>query len=268
MNTNLKIVAINGSHRGEKGYTRFLIDRLFSGAVKAGAICEAIDLKNYRINPCIGCRKCHTTNHYLKCVFDDKDDVHLIFDKMREADILVFATPVYIFNMTGLMKTFLDRITSTADSGIMKLSESGLFFHHIDKKLISKPFVLITTQDNFENATSDNIISYFRTFSKFLDAPVAGIIRRKSGKMVGHGTDKESESHFPEIRNVYEAIERAGTELVRFGKISKSTERKTSRNVIKMPKMIEFLLKFNAIRKNKRFMSAILERAGETKSYF
>jgi multimeric flavodoxin WrbA len=268
MNTTLKIVALNGSHRGEKGYTRFLIDKLFAGAAKAGAICETIDLKNYCINSCIACRKCHSANHYLKCVFDDKDDVHLIFEKMRDADILVFATPVYIFNMTGLMKTFLDRITSTADSGIMALSESGLFFHHIDKKLISKPFVLITTQDNFENATSDNIISYFHTFSKFLDAPIAGIIRRKSGKLVGHGMDQERENRFPEIREVYAAIENAGTELVRFGKISKATEKKTNRNVIQMPKMVEFLLQFNAFRKNKRFMSAILEKAGETKSYF
>lgn len=46
-----------------------------------------------------------TQKSYLKYVYHEKDDVARLFDIMREADRLIYATPVYIFTMTGLMKT-------------------------------------------------------------------------------------------------------------------------------------------------------------------
>ncbi len=256
----MKIVAINGSHRGESGYTQFLINKLFEGAEKVGAQCETIVLAKHKINRCLGCRICHTQNSYLKCVYNDKDDVASLFDIMRTADLLVYATPIYIFNMTGLMKVFLDRITSTADSSIPALSNSGLFFHHIDKELVSKPFVLLTCQDNFESETSKNVIGYFKTFSKFLDAPLAGILVRKSGLLVGHGKDKEKEQNFPKIHNVYEAFIKAGEELATKGKISHKTQQIANQNIIDIPRPVEYLLKFGFIRKNKRIMEMIFQK--------
>jgi multimeric flavodoxin WrbA len=255
----MKIVAINSSHRGDKGYTHFLIEKLFDGAKNADAECETIVLAQHKINTCMACGVCHKSSHYLKCIYDEKDDVKEIFEKMRQADILIFATPIYIFNMTGLMKFFLDRITSTADSAIKTVSENGLFFHHIDKQLFSKPFVLLTTQDNFEIETSANVISYFKTFSHFLDAKLVGIITRKSGGLVGHGKDPEKEKQYPKIEQVYKAIEKAGFELAKNGKISNKTQKIANQNIINMPKIIEFLLHFKFIRRSKKFMTKILE---------
>lgn len=256
-----KLLAINSSHRGEKGYTQFLVDKIFSGAKKAGAECETIVLANHKINACLGCRACHKKNHYLKCVYDEKDDVKMIFDKMREADILIYATPIYIFSMTGLMKIFLDRITSTADSSIMTLSDCGLFFHHIDRKLVSKPFVLLTTQDNLENETSASVVSYFKSYSGFLDAPIAGIIRRKSGALVGHGRDTENENRYPKIKSVYEAIEMSGFELIQNGKISAKTQKAASQSIVNMPGVVAFLLRSGFVRKSHFIMSRIFEQA-------
>jgi multimeric flavodoxin WrbA len=255
------IVAINGSHRGEKGYTHFLLNKLRIGAEKQGAAYEEILLANRTIHHCLGCRTCSKQNHYLKCVYDQKDDVSAIFDTMRKADILIYATPIYIFAMTGLMKTFLDRITSTADSSLLTVSQSGLFFHHIDKKLSSKPFVVLTTQDNFEHETSKNVVSYFQTFSRFFDASQIGTIRCKSGGLVGHGNDKTKESEYPEIKAVYSSIEHAGVELARDGRISAKTQKGCNQNIITMPKVVEFLLGFDLIRKNRRIMAKVFERA-------
>lgn len=254
----MKILAINGSHRGRNGYTQVLIEMFFEGARQLDAECDTIVLKDLKINQCLGCRVCHKSEHYLKCIYDEKDDVKGIFDKMREADILVFATPIYIFSMTGLMKIFLDRITSTGDSSIMTTSNSGLFFHHIDKKLISKPFVLITTQDNVENETSKNVESYFRTFSSFLDAPFVGYIRRKSGALIGHGKDLEKEKQHPLIITVNESIKKAGYETVKYGFIKKKTENQCNRKIIPIPWIIEFLLRFRFLRNNKVFMAKLL----------
>jgi multimeric flavodoxin WrbA len=257
----MKIVAINGSHRGKNGYTQFLIDKFFEGAENAGAQCETIVLAEHKINRCLGCRICHTQKSYLKCVYDEKDDVRCLFDIMRTADMLVYATPIYIFNMSGLMKVFLDRITSTADSSILALSDAGLFFHHIEKQLVSKPFVLLTCQDNFESETSKNVVSYFKTFSKFLDAPLVGVLVRTSGSLVGHGKDPERERQYPKILIVYDALIQAGKELVYKGAVSKTTQKRANQLIIDIPKPVEFLLKFRWIRKNRRIMNTIFQKA-------
>jgi putative NADPH-quinone reductase len=260
MENKLKILAINGSHRGRLGYTQFLIDKLFEGAINAGAECDTIALAEKKINECKGCRACHTEKYYLKCVFEEKDDVNEIFNRMRNADILIYATPVYIFHMSGRMKVFLDRITSTGDSAIPFLSDSGLFFHDFESKLVSKPSVLLTCQDNMEDETSINIELYFKTFCKFLNIPLAGILRRKSGALAGQGKDKEKEKKYPVIKDVYRAYIKAGEELAKYGKISKSTQKAANKNIIKMPAIVEFLLKFKFIRKNKKFMNNIFNQ--------
>jgi len=257
----MKIVAINGSHRGKSGYTQFLINKLFEGAQKAGAQCETIVLAEHHINRCLGCRVCHTQNSYLKCVYEKKDDVDELFKIMRTADVLVYATPIYIFTMSGLMKTFLDRLTSTGDSSIMALSKAGLFFHPIDEKLTSKPFVLLTCQDNFESETHKNVVSYFKTFSKFMDAPLVGVLVRTSGSLVGHGTMPEREARYPKIRFAYETLIRAGAELVNKGVISRATERSVNQLVIDIPKPIQLLLRLSCIRRNRRVMNKIFQKA-------
>ncbi|MFH0734842.1 MAG: flavodoxin family protein [bacterium] len=257
----MKIVAINGSHRGEQGYTQFLLNLIKEGVEETGSEFETIVLAKQKINICKGCRVCQTTKHYLECVYDQNDDVAQLFNIIRDADFLIFATPIYIFNMTGLMKIFLERITSTADSAIHTISENGLFFHHIDKTLFSKPFMLLTCQDNIEDETNKNVVSYFKTFSKFLDASLIGVINRKLGGLIKHGKDKTAESKYPEIINIYKAIKNCGKEISKTGVIAKKTLTEANKNIIKMPVIVEILLKFNFIRNNKMIMNKIFEKA-------
>jgi multimeric flavodoxin WrbA len=231
----IKIIAINGSHSGKRGYTHFLIEKLFKGSREEGAICEEITLAELNINLCKGCGVCNTEKHLLKCIYEEKDDIAMIFNKMVEADIIIYATPIYVFNMSGLMKMFLDRMNSTGNSNDFRLSRYGLFFHYINKDIYSKPFVTLICHDSFENETSKNVVSYFRTFSKFVDAPQIGTIIRRSGKLAGYGKDKEKEKQFPKILESYKAIEFAGKELVTKGKISKKTQKTASMDIFPIP---------------------------------
>jgi multimeric flavodoxin WrbA len=238
---NMKILAINGSHRGENGYTHFLIGKLFSGIEAAGAKCEEVVLAKLEINRCISCGKCNAKDHFLKCVFDDKDDVREVFNKMAAADILVFATPIYIFNMTALLKTFLDRLYATADVFDLKLSQSGLFFHHLDHDICSKPFVTLICCDNPEKETPKTVISYFRTYSKFHDALQVGLLVRNAGRFATHGKDPEAEKRAPKLAEVYRAYEQAGKELVAFGRIQSSTQRTANQNILPIPPAYKIL---------------------------
>ena len=65
----MKIVAIDGSHCGNNGYTQFLIDKLLEGADKAGAQCETLVLTEHNINRCLGCRVCHSALSGIPAIF-------------------------------------------------------------------------------------------------------------------------------------------------------------------------------------------------------
>ena len=99
-----------------------------------------------------------------------------------------------------------------------------------------------------ENETSKNVVSYFKTFSRFMDAPQAGTIIRRSGQILGHGKSPEKEKQFPKIFESYQAIENAGKELAKFGKISRKTQKKASQDIIPVP-FFSILKKFKWFKK-------------------
>jgi multimeric flavodoxin WrbA len=101
----MKILAINGSPRTLRSNTRRLAQFVLEGAAAAGAETEMIDLCDSRVTLCTACEGCSFNGI---CVFDD--DVPLIVERMKDADGLVFASPVYIDNVSGQMKVFFDRL--------------------------------------------------------------------------------------------------------------------------------------------------------------
>jgi multimeric flavodoxin WrbA len=231
----MKILAINGSHRGQKGHTQFLLDLLAKGIVSGGGEFEAVTLAEKKINHCLSCGKCNSKDHYLKCVHEDKDDMKSVLEKMAGADILVFATPIYIFTMTGLFKNFLDRLYSTGDVFDLQITRSGMFFHHIDKDVCSKPLVSLICCDNTEAETPKNVVSYFRTYAKFHDAPLVGELVRNAGRFAGHGKDPGAPERAPKLKQAYAAFERAGLELATEGRISRATQRTAAQNILPIP---------------------------------
>ena len=101
----MKILAIHGSPRTIRSTTRILANYVLEGAAEAGAETEMIDLCDLRITPCTACEGCSFNGI---CVFDD--DVPPLVGRMKGADGVVFASPVYIDNVTGQMKVFFDRL--------------------------------------------------------------------------------------------------------------------------------------------------------------
>lgn len=97
------ILVISSSLR-KGSNSEFLADQFISGAKDAGHKVEKVCLRDKTIGFCIGCLACQKTGN---CVI--KDDASEIADKMLLADVIVFATPVYYYGMSGQMKTMLDR---------------------------------------------------------------------------------------------------------------------------------------------------------------
>ncbi|MFA4861478.1 flavodoxin family protein [Methanoregula sp.] len=101
----MKIVAINGSPRTTRSITRQLAALVLEGAAEAGAETEMIDLCDLRVTPCTACEGCSINGI---CVFED--DLPTLVERMKDADGIVFASPVYIDNVSGQMKIFFDRL--------------------------------------------------------------------------------------------------------------------------------------------------------------
>lgn len=245
----MRIITINGSHRGERGYTAFLIDQLFMGAKDSGATCEIINLASMKITPCSGCQRCQAPDSYLHCVYENKDDVLEIFNRMRESDLIVFATPVYVFSMSGKMKTFLDRLHSTGNAEEFKVTKQGLFFHDVNRDICGKPFVTLVCCDNLESETTKNVVEYFKTYARFMEAKNAGVLIRTTGAATGHGTDPEKEKKFPKILEVYQAYHQAGKELALNGKISRKTQKKANQIIIPIPPLVKRFARFKPVQK-------------------
>lgn len=99
-----KVLVISTSLRA-KSNSDILTEQLIQGAKDAGHDVEHISLKGKKIGFCIGCLACQKTQ---KCV--QNDDAAVIAEKVKEAETLVFVTPIYYYEMSGQMKTLLDRL--------------------------------------------------------------------------------------------------------------------------------------------------------------
>ena len=98
-----KVLIISSSLRATSN-SEILADSFMKGAHEAGHEVEKISLIGVNLGFCIGCLKCQKTQ---RCVIrDDADD---IVQKMKNMDVIVFATPIYYYEMSGQMKTLLDR---------------------------------------------------------------------------------------------------------------------------------------------------------------
>jgi len=260
----MKILAINSSLRGSRGFSKILIDKLFEGAESEGAECEVLHLANLKINHCIDCQVCQKSDHFLKCAFHDKDDVAFVFQKMREADLILFSTPVYTFGISSLLKTLIERYYSTANVGQFHLTRSGMFFHHTDQEIGSKPFAALIVYDNLENEMCRNIISYFKTYAKFMDAEMVGTLVRKSAGMFH--SEKNGTNENPVIHRVFNAYIQAGKELAISKRISKATAKRANEPMIKVPPIVKPMLRLGLGREkimeaHGKMMKNVIERS-------
>lgn len=100
----MKTVLVISSSLRANSNSEALADAFARGAADAGNRVEKITLKDKDIHFCKGCLACQRT---LRCAI--ADDAPAIVERMREADAIAFSTPIYYYEMSGQLKTLLDR---------------------------------------------------------------------------------------------------------------------------------------------------------------
>jgi len=98
------ILIISSSLSGTKN-TKKLCEQFEKGAKESLNNVVLLELRGKKINYCLGCNTCQKNGG--TCVYSD--DVPLILEKMVKADIIVLASPIYFYSITGQMKTLIDR---------------------------------------------------------------------------------------------------------------------------------------------------------------
>lgn len=100
-----KVLILTGSMR-KGGNTDLLAQAFAEGAEKNNEV-EIVSVADYKVNPCIGCNSCFTREKN-ECF--QNDDMPMIYEKLREADTVVIASPVYFYGISAQLKAVIDRL--------------------------------------------------------------------------------------------------------------------------------------------------------------
>jgi multimeric flavodoxin WrbA len=104
----MKTMAINGSPR-KNWNTHTLLEKCLEGALTTGAETELVNLYDIQFRGCASCFICKLKgNSVSKCAM--KDDLEHIFQKIIECDALILGSPIYFSNVTGEMRSFMERL--------------------------------------------------------------------------------------------------------------------------------------------------------------
>ena len=101
----MKIAILNGSPR--VGNTSAMVNAFSEGAKEAGHEVEILHVGKMKINGCLGCEYCHTKGEGT-CI--QKDDMEKVIPAYKEADMIVFASPVYYFGATAQLQAAIQRV--------------------------------------------------------------------------------------------------------------------------------------------------------------
>ncbi|UCG55464.1 MAG: flavodoxin family protein [Dehalococcoidia bacterium] len=101
----LEVLGIGGSPR-KGGNSDILLKYILKGARDADAKTEVVQLRDYQFQGCIGCEKCRTAEECIGL----RDAMVLIYPKIMQSKGLVLISPTHNYNVTALMKAFIDRL--------------------------------------------------------------------------------------------------------------------------------------------------------------
>lgn len=218
----MKVLAFNCSPMMEKGNTAVILGPFLDGLREAGAEVELFYTKKLNINPCQGEFNC-----WLKTpgrCFQD-DDMQLLHPKLREADVWVFATPVYVWGVSGPMKNLMDRIIPLAEPFIVL--RNGHCSHPVRPDLKGPKIVLVSNCGFWEMDNFDPLLVQMETLCRIIGWEFAGALLRPHGPalpaMLKMGAP---------VSDVLEAAKEAGRQLGASGVISPATLKIVSRQLL------------------------------------
>lgn len=212
----MRILAVNGSPRGAKGNTEVLLQAFLKGAVSSGAQAETVYLKDKEIKHCRGCYTCWGKTPG-RCVH--KDDMADLLELRRCADVIVYATPLYVYTVSGLMKDFMDRSLPMAMPYIEKHGDRYVHPRRYQEKENQIEKMVLISNAGFPDRKYFSALSeMFRILGSSPNVDLVGMVLCSGGPLL-------TNPHLHEMVQWYiDACETAGRELVEAGHITAATQ--------------------------------------------
>lgn len=212
----MKIIALNGSPKGENGNTEVLLKNFIIGCKNAGADVETIYLKDKNIKHCCGCFTCWEKKPG-KCIY--KDDMESLLIKISKADIIIYATPLYYFTVTGIMKDFMDRMLPLHSGEIIK--ENDIYTHPKQNKYASSAKTILISNCGFPGRYNfSGLLETFNVISK--GNLMAKILCTQGGILKISETNKHLNNLYKPFFN---ALIKAGEDVVTKGYITETIQK-------------------------------------------
>ncbi len=201
----MNILAINGSARMQNGYTAIILTPFLEGMKEAGAQVELFYAKQLNVSPCIGEFHCW----YEKpgqCYIPD--GMQLVYPKLREADILVLATPVYI-PLPGEMQNFINRLCPLIEPILSKRNGRTRARFHENVKI--KRIALVSTCGWWEKGNFSTLLRIVKEIARDTNISFAGAVLRPHANLLTENKEK--------MKQILTATKQAGFQLAKEGTI-------------------------------------------------
>jgi len=204
----------------EAGNTQMVLTPFLVGIRHEGAKVDITVLGSKNINRCQGCFTCYAVTPG-QCVHDD--DMPALIERIRAAQMLVLATPVYLDGMTSLAKTFIDRLVTFLDPHLVE-DEKGLI-HPLRWNFPEKMFLIsVCGYPGLYNF--DPLLLHMERISRNLHSKYCGALLRP-----GIFSLLLTKKYPDRIKQVLDAVRMAGQELIRDGRVSEKTAKAVAMDI-------------------------------------
>lgn len=210
----MKVLAINGSPHMDEGNTAVILSPFLEGMKEAGAQVELFYTRKMRIAPCNGDMSCWFKNPG-RCVQDD--DMQVLLPKLKEADVIVWASPVYYAGITGPLKNLMDRqlpLFMQGDAGSKR-----------------QKIVLVSTCSAWERSMFDPLLAQINALYSTPEANsefIGALLRPMADGMREMIKARETAS----VNEIILAAKEAGNQLVKEGGISEDIQKRVSKELM------------------------------------
>ena len=202
MRNKMKVLALNSSQRQDgESRTELMLNHLVEGMREAGAEVEVVNLRDKKINYCIGCFSCDTITPG-KCIIQD-DMTRELYPKWLASDLCIYATPLFHWTLNAPMKAFIERTWPVMQPFFVK-SADGRWVHPMRQE--SPKAVVLSVAGFAENWIFESLSNYANFLWGRKGKLVAEIYRPGAMYMTNLGPEK--------LADILGATEQAGRELI------------------------------------------------------
>lgn len=222
-----KVLAIQASHRGSRGFTDRICQAVVQGMIEAGAQVEAVALADLTFSACAGCFRCWGPD-WGRCPLDD--DLTTLIGSIPSFDLMFWAMPLYVDGMPGLLKNLVDRMMVLNHPAI--LDQGGRCIHpcrHADM-----PYLAVAAVCGFwgpENFAP--LVAHLGALALDQHTPLLAFLERPESLSLMHLQGRET------MAAVEEALAAAGRQLIENGNVEAGLARDIARPLLARSRYME-----------------------------